>query len=1113
MLSWFFKKWKAPAAPLAAPVTPAAVQAQAQQAALAKAETRTRQDASERAAWQPRLQAAIGDDAALLAVAQGAPGLDIKLAAVQALVGEPTLRQAERAFRSHDRRVHRLAKQRLEAAVAQRTTQARVLALIDNAAALVGQAGVPVNHLVTLDRDWQALDGAWIEAPQQARFSALRERIDGELREQSGQQQRLQRWLADAAAGLAGLSQACTHAVAGTDDNPGSGLASACETVEALQLSSPAGPAAATLTLSLAGALQTAAAVQARLDLLAALSKEALVAAVAAPAAGPTADAAAPELATAEPPGAGLPVACMPAADTPAAVTPAADIPAASPPAAGLPATDRSAAESPAPGAPTAAAPPPTTAAPPPAALSPAQRWQALPTLPDAALADPLAQRFAQAQRALAPALPAVVPARRQPETRPEARPARSPRPSPQGPNADQAAQLDGLLTAAEATAAEGQLAALQQQLQAFDTALAALPGVTLNLPAGDSLRARYQALLDERSRLKDWQHWGGGRVREDLVAEAEALARITLAAMPMAGPVTVAVPAAPPEAAAPADPADSADPAEPGEPAEPAEPTAASEPALAAEPTPPASDGVVLPADPAAGAPAAALSRRAEPVPPTRPALSLNLKTHGDAIQALRTRWRELDRLGAAASQALWAAFDGALHQAYQPLAARQAAVKAARQDNLAAREALLETLEALPEQPAPGADDDGGAAWKEQLRALDRFQAAWRPLGPVEHTVPAAARDALLQRHRRAVERIEQPLQHARRAAAGVREQLIERAESLVGAADRAPAPDAPQQVRALQAEWQQHARTLPLARAAENALWSRFKVATDAVFQQRDAAYGARDAELGVNLAAREALLQRLTDLSALVGQSDAGIDAGIDVGIAADAAARGQAPGASRGAAEIERTLADVDRSWRQDAELPRGAAGPLEARYREARAAAQRLLAEAGRARWQFGCDGLIARWQLCEMREGGASVSAAMAVEPADLARQWAELPSWPGPCDDALARRWVAPVGAVPVPQPELDGWLLALEVALDLPASPAQQAARQQLKLLALKNALEGRSPGNAAPQRSPLQSLAAALGQAGLSGAQRERLQVLLAALRQAPAGALGLVLPRP
>jgi hypothetical protein len=57
----------------------------------------------------------------------------------------------------------------------------------------------------------------------------------------------------------------------------------------------------------------------------------------------------------------------------------------------------------------------------------------------------------------------------------------------------------------------------------------------------------------------------------------------------------------------------------------------------------------------------------------------------------------------------------------------------------------------------------------------------------------------------------------------------------------------------VRTLQADWQEQARRLPLARGVENELWNRFKAATDAVFVQRDAAFAARDAELAANLAA--------------------------------------------------------------------------------------------------------------------------------------------------------------------------------------------------------------------------------------------------------------------
>ncbi|MBC7955794.1 MAG: hypothetical protein H7Y33_07990, partial [Cytophagales bacterium] len=113
MLSRFFKNREGVDAPEATPssqtITPAA---KAQQAEEARAE------------WQPQLQSAQGDDAALLLIAQTAPVLDIKLAAVEALTSEDALKHAERELRSHDSRVHRAAKRRYVAAVAQREARA-----------------------------------------------------------------------------------------------------------------------------------------------------------------------------------------------------------------------------------------------------------------------------------------------------------------------------------------------------------------------------------------------------------------------------------------------------------------------------------------------------------------------------------------------------------------------------------------------------------------------------------------------------------------------------------------------------------------------------------------------------------------------------------------------------------------------------------------------------------------------------------------------------------------------------------------------------------------------------------------------------------------------------
>ncbi len=77
---------------------------------------------------------------------------------------------------------------------------------------------------------------------------------------------------------------------------------------------------------------------------------------------------------------------------------------------------------------------------------------------------------------------------------------------------------------ATEAALAAGQLAEAGKQLSILQTASG-------KGGASAELQARVGALQSEFSRLKGWQHWGGGRVRDDLVLEAEALAATTVVA------------------------------------------------------------------------------------------------------------------------------------------------------------------------------------------------------------------------------------------------------------------------------------------------------------------------------------------------------------------------------------------------------------------------------------------------------------------------------------------------------------------------------------------------------------------------------------------------------
>jgi hypothetical protein len=558
---------------------------------------------------------------------------------------------------------------------------------------------------------------------------------------------------------------------------------------------------------------------------------------------------------------------------------------------------------------------------------------------------------------------------------------------------------LAALVTEAEAALAAGKLTEARKPLMAIDEALG-------DSAAARPLQARIDAVQAEYARLKGWQHWGGGRVRDDLVLEAEALAK-----------------------------------------------TSADE----------------------------------------QHAAKLPIKQHADAIEKLRERWKELDRLGGATSRKLWQRFDGALKTAYLPVAAHLAKLKAARQENLDKRNKLIAGLDAITlaaaEQPADQDESKDqaheaheGQDWRELARALEHFQTEWRKLGPVEHTVPHKARNPLLERMQTKLARLDLPLQEARRLAQLKREKLIARARELSAAQGKGTAVanagrDIVPKVRELQSEWQQRAKGIPLARNVENALWAEFKAATDSIFAQRDAAFSARDATFKANQVAREALIARLSDLSPE------------------------SAPAA------IKRTIAEVDAEWRKAGEAPRAEAARLDARFRAARDSAQQLLAGSGKRIWHATCDALGAKLALCEEAESN--------MPSADIDARWLAQPALPPAWEQALNARFKAAVGspsnesAAPVPPAgeSIDAVLLQLESAFDIASPPAFQAARRDLKLRALKSAMEGRQPAGDA--KAGIEKwLAQALSAARMDPVSRGRLEAILAALRaSAPERILG------
>jgi len=820
--------------------------------------------------WQSKLQAAMGDDSALLALAREGAPIDVKMAAVGALTSEASLKLAEREHRDRDRRVHRLAKQRLLAQVALRETGEQADRLIDAAKELVDVPLIPANRLVDLDRAWRALNATLLSDTQRCEFDALLAQLSTLTRERGDHTLKIERWTAEARHALAQLQTACS-AAADTQDR--SQLTAAIASAQAVVEAAPDGDTTSTLRDSLRDAVQNCAEFDERLAVLDDI------------------------LQTETPQDAPL-------------------------------------------------------------------RWQQLPPLADARLSEMVNRRFEQWQQARDHAQQTRRVQRRERVIERE-----------QGVRKERTETLATVLEQAEAALAAGHVADTNKHLVDIDELLR-------EGASADALRARIDALQAEYARLKGWQQWGGGLAREELVLQAEALASASV-----------------------------------GE-----------------------ADARIL---------------------------KLSIKQQAEVIDDLRARWKELDRLGGATNRSLWQRFDAALKTAYEPVAEHFELQRAARQQNLVARDQLVEALNAVA---VPEVNDGASVPdWKSLAAALDQFQAEWRKLGPLEHTVPHKDRGKLVERMSAAVQRLEAPLTEARRVARLARERLITRAEALTSEAGAgAQARDVVGKVRELQAEWQQQAKALPLTRAVENALWAEFKTHIDAVFSAREAVFSARDAEFKSNGAERAALIDRLLAITA------------------------------DTPPAELKRTLAEVDAQWQRTGPAPRSDAAALDSRFNNAREAVRQYLAANAQRNWDTNCDALEAKLAMCEELERSASPTETRAA----IEQRWKALPTLqPAVWERALAERAslvdAAQSGNSRIPA-STDDLLMQLEAAFQLDSPPEFQAARREMKLQAMKAALEGRQSLASTPL-APDELLAAALGRTPLDGPQRERLGKVIAAVR--------------
>jgi len=295
-----------------------------------------------------------------------------------------------------------------------------------------------------------------------------------------------------------------------------------------------------------------------------------------------------------------------------------------------------------------------------------------------------------------------------------------------------------------------------------------------------------------------------------------------------------------------------------------------------------------------------------------------------------------------------------------------------------------------------------------------------------------------------------------------------------------------DAPSQVKALQARWQEQAKALSLAQRDERVLWEQFRAACDAVFAARHAKRKEEDERRHGNRRALEDICAELERLAAAPDQSDQ----------------------------DLRRQARDLQDRWKQLIGKFDPAMQGVEARFKQARTAVEATLSARVRSREAAVWQTLAAKERLCESLDG--LVRAGPATDestPAAAAAQdqWQALPALPAAWEKKMAARRDAALQALAEPAaadkhrariddgsgPRRDA-LLELEMALGLESPADLQTQRLALQVRQLRDRFQSAGTANA---NTPAERLVGWCAEPGVADARdRDRMQRIFSAIEK-------------
>ncbi|MYN42216.1 DUF349 domain-containing protein [Duganella sp. FT109W] len=341
--------------------------------------------------------------------------------------------------------------------------------------------------------------------------------------------------------------------------------------------------------------------------------------------------------------------------------------------------------------------------------------------------------------------------------------------------------------------------------------------------------------------------------------------------------------------------------------------------------------------------------------------------------VGSMRDRWKALDAVSGHAPKSLWERFDAACTSAYAPAAAHFKQLADERHANAAKAEALIAETRALAESvAADGADLKNVAAAGQRLRQM------WTRLG----TIDRKEKRKLDHTFDKVLAQMLAPLSEQRKVEAAKREELITEAEALEPS-DRHTLD----KLRRLQERWQEQAKSLPLERKVEQALWQRFRAACDAIFAKRKETAHAADHERKAHLHAREAICHELEEAT-FSGDDKAQL-------------------------AAIAKALKDAANAWNAAGVVPRASEARINQRYHNAvgkvQAQADAIKRRAGAAQ----ANALRDKLRLNQALENEVASDGA-AIDAAEWQAKWAALPSLGNDYERALQGRFNAALEAL---------------------------------------------------------------------------------------------------